>query len=157
MLHCQNTHPIYLFKTYGARFLPDVNFLRKFSTSNTNQSTTEIQKTENPEFNPLTVDDFKTLISPINKYFNMKKLGKFIKFNDSKISKLLVYLVDQIGKIEVFSNFLKKLSLALVLLLKEWTKENNCQLYTFTVNHKLRPESKEEAKKIHSQLTALGK
>ncbi|MBP9752664.1 MAG: tRNA lysidine(34) synthetase TilS [Proteobacteria bacterium] len=72
---------------------------------------------------------------------------------------------------EIFQNFfpffldnnLKKIavavsggpdSLALCLILDAWGKENNKQIFALTVDHKLRPESEEEAKKVAKWLNS---
>jgi tRNA(Ile)-lysidine synthase len=47
-------------------------------------------------------------------------------------------------------------SMALSLLLNKWVENNNVLLYAFTVDHSLRPESKNEAEKVHRWFTLLG-
>ncbi|MBQ4472658.1 MAG: tRNA lysidine(34) synthetase TilS, partial [Alphaproteobacteria bacterium] len=44
-------------------------------------------------------------------------------------------------------------SLYLTFLLKQWAQKHKCSLYAVTIDHKLRPESSVEAKKVHQLLT----
>src|SRR5688500_149409 len=47
-------------------------------------------------------------------------------------------------------------SMALVLLLEDWTRERGGRLLALTVDHGLRPESAEEARRVHDILQSRG-
>ena len=76
----------------------------------------------------------------------------FIKAFDAQMSALLPDSPDKIA-VAVSGG---ADSLCLTLLLKTWTDQKGISLLAFTVDHRLRPESKQEAHTVHQQLQALG-